>query len=500
MQRNHHGQCLTADGKRANYMRPAIIAGRTLLYEGEQMSIKKEIDRAVKRIAALDRDTAPKTPSELEQIIADVETSFSKATFDFSKTTSITLSQNGKKRLVKQYDDLYSAENVLCHCIKQILDRVFKVKYPNRNKISRDLFSTLSASIQMSDFTIVKFDYKDYFNSISSIYVFEKYLKDNLLDRYEMDLVKSFVYSTKYAYAGLCTSNAVAEIIAKYFDEAVRQAFLSNGLIFYERYIDDGILILNEHMDDTEVNGILSSILSDVFHDNSFKCGKCRTKFNLQKYEYISRRKILAGKCSLDFLGYEFWLDSKPAKSRVEIEIKYGITQAKREKYNARLDRLIACYTDPSSPDYNKLELLRHRIAAFSSREVYMSKHFRSNVWRVKGFISNYGELRYLLDTGLIETSTENFLKNTIDEAFDRAGIDKPYFLMGGGKLNCGYNLHGNMKSNKTILLVDHIGYDYKSLVALCKQIGINNIDASGKRRGYGTLVRDYLIKVRVGY
>lgn len=56
------------------------------------------------------------------------------------------------------------------------------------------------------------------------------------------------------------------------------------------------------------------------------------------------------------------------------------------------------------------------------------------------------------------------------------------------------------MKSNKTILLVDHIGYDYNALVNLCKQIGINNIDASGRRRGYGTLVRDYLIKVRVGY
>lgn len=121
-------------------------------------------------------------------------------------------------------------------------------------------------------------------------------------------------------------------------------------------------------------------------------------------------------------------------------------------------------------------------------------------MWRVKGFISNYGELRYLLDTGLIEANTEAFLKDAIDDAFKNAGINKPYFLMGGGKINCGYNLYGNMKSNKTILLVDHIGYDYNALVNLCKQIGINNIDASGRRRGYGTLVRDYLIKVRVGY
>lgn len=481
-------------------MRPAFWTGHILLCEGEQMSIKKEIDRAVKRIAALDKNTAPKTPAEEEQIISNVEESFSKSAFNFSNATSMTLNQNGKKRLVKQYNDLYSPENILCQCIKQILDRVFKVKYPNRNKISHDLFSTLSATIQMADFTIVKFDFKDYFNSISSIYVFEKYLKSSLSDRHEIDLIKTFVYSTKYAYAGLCTSNAIAEIIAKYFDEAVRQEFAENGIIYYERYIDDCVLILNEHMEEDEVKELLNCILLDIFHDNSIQCVRCRTKFNNHKFQYISRRKILKGKCSIDFLGYEFWLDSKQYKNRAEITIQYGITQAKRKKYNDRLDSLISCYTDPSSSDYNKLELLRHRIAAFSSREVYLTKYFRSNIWRVKGFITNYGELRYLLDTGLIEASTESFLKNAIDNAFDRAGIDKPYFLMGGNKVNCGYNLYGNMKSNKTILLVDHIGYDYKALVALCKQIDINNLDASGRRRGYGTLVRDYLIKVRVGY
>ena len=467
------------------------------------MSIKKEIDRAVKRITSLNKNTMPKTLSEQEQIILAVEDAFNKSTYNFNNTTSIILSKNRKKRLVKRYDDFYSPENILCQCIKQILDRVFKVKYPNRNKISHDLFCILSATIQMTDFTIVKFDFKDYFNSISSIYVFEKYLKNDLLDRHEMDLIKNFVYSTKYAYAGLCTSNAIAEIIAKHFDESVRQAFASNGVIYYERYIDDCVLILNEHMEKSEVEGILTSICLSTFHDESFMCMRCKTKFNNEKFQYVSSRNIPSqnnnNDPSIDFLGYGFWLCSTK-KNKEEISIRYGITSAKQKKYSDRLDSLISSYKDASSSDYKKLELLRHRIAAFSSREVYLTKHFNSSVWRVKGFISNYGELRYLLDTGLIEEKTESFLKNAIDDAFDRAGVNKPYFLMGGSKLKCGYNLYGNMKSNKTILLVDHVGYDYKALVVLCKQVGINDIDASGRRRGYGTLVRDYLIKVRVGY
>lgn len=462
-----------------------------------KMSIEKEIERAVKRTIALDKDTPYKSAAEQEKIISDIKSAFNDVTFHFENSKSLMLNQSGKKRLVKQYDNLYSPENILCQSIKQILDRAFKIKYPNRNKTTRTLFSVLSAAIQMSDFTIVKFDFKDYFNSVSSIYVFEKYLKYNILDRHEIDLIKAFAYSTKYAYAGLCTSNAIAEIIAGYFDEAVKQMFFSNGIIYYERYIDDSILILNEHMEETEVKEKLETVLLKIFHDQTIKAPKCHTKFNKKKFKYISRRNILKGNCSVDFLGYEFWLS---ANGKAKIEIKYGITDDKRKKYEDRIDKLIASYTDPSSPDYNKMELLRHRIAAFSSREVYMTKHFRSNIWRVKGFISNYGELRYFLDTGLVETNTEQYLKNMIDDAFDRAKIDKPYFLMGGAQLNCGYNLYGNMKANKTILLVDRIGYDYKSLVALCKQVGINSTDANGKRRGYGTLVRDYLIKIRVGY
>lgn len=464
------------------------------------MTIKREIDRAVRRVAALNRNTMAKTLDEQEKIIIKVEELFDKSAFDFSKLDSIILCKNGKKRLVKRYEDLFSPENILCQSIKQILDRVFRVKYPNRNKISHNLFTTLSATVQMIDFTIVKFDFNNYFNSISSIYAFNKYMKDKLRNRREIDLIRKFVESTKWAYAGLCTSNAIAEIISNYFDEAIRKKFASYGLIYYERYVDDCVLILNEHMDEEEVMSMLNSTLLEIFYDNNQGNVRCKTKFNNRKFQYISRKKILSQRCSIDFLGYQFFLDKIDTNRGEKITIQYGITQEKQDKYNERLDRLILLYKDKSSPDYNNIELLRHRIAAFSTRTVYLTKCFHKNVWKVKGFISNYGELRYLLKDGLIDEKTDIFLKNAINDAFARAGMKKPYFLMGGNCLECGYNLYGNMKSNKTLLLVDHIGYDYKSLVSLCKKVGISNIDTHGKRRGYGTLVRDYLIKVRVGY
>ena len=459
------------------------------------MRFDDEIVRVVKHQAAYDKETN-KTKEEIDNIVHSIKTAVMNAQYDFTKSESIVLNQNGRKRFAKQFKEIYSIESVLCQSIKQILDRILKVRYPNRNKSTRALFSVLTAVKQMSDFTIVRFDFKNYFNSVSAVYVFEKFIKPKLTDRFEIDIINTFVRETKYAYAGFCTSNVIAEIIAKHFDEAVKMAFIDKDVLYYERYIDYAVIIFNEHVDEVDCRDILQKSLNRVFKDESIDIlPKCKTKFNNNKFNYISKRNIGANPVPFDYLGYEFWLSIQGKKT----EIKYGITQSKREKYNRRIDELISYYRDISHQDYGNLELLRHRIAAFTSRAVYRSKKYKSDVWKVKGFITNYGELRFLLDAGLIEINTENFLKSMVNDAFTRASIPTLYFLMGSqGK--SGYNLYENMKSNKTLLLVEYIGYDYSSLIQLCAPIGISGVDRNGQRRGYGTLVREYLIKVKVGY
>lgn len=459
------------------------------------MKLITEIPRAINYINAQDTKN-PKDEEEKKNLSDMILQDFKSNSFDFSQIESIVLNQNGKKRFAKRFTNIYSTENILCQCIKQILDREFKVKYPNRNKISKTLFNFIGTIKNMSDFTILKFDFKNYFNSVSSAYVYEKILRHQLSDRFEIDLIKKFVNETKYSYAGLQTSNAIAEIIAKVFDEEIVNSFSSFGLLYFERYIDDGIIVLNEHLSETKCNEILLDALKKTFYDeNISELPKCTTKMNLTKFKYISKRKMIPNQSyTIDFLGYNFILK----KDNNSVNIKYGITEEKRNKYSKRLKSMIELFLDPASPDYNKLELLRHRILAFTSREVYMTKKFKSNIWKVKGFISNYGELRYLLSTSLIDTETEQFLKNMVTDAFIQTGISLPYFLK--NKSSEAYSLYYNMKKNKTLLFVEHIGYNEKSLIELCNRIEIDHIDSNGKRRGYGTLVRDYLIKTKVGY
>ncbi len=457
------------------------------------MNFTDEISRAINHIAYKDYSLSINDDEWKEKVLKTTQQALLDSTYNFSNFSSKILTQGKDKRAIKYYET-GSPEDILCQCIKQILDRIFKIKYPNRNQVMRELFSYMSAISQMSHFTIIKFDFKDYYNSVSAPYVFERYMQTNFSNRSEFELVKKFVFSTQFAYAGLCTSNTICEIIAQHFDSTIKEHFITKGMIFYERYIDDCILLLNEHHSKNEINDFLDTALKKVFYcsENNNSC-KCKTKFNNKKFQYISKDEITAKPVSINYLGYEFYLTKENSK----IKILYGITESKKEKYTKKINRIISLFKDKNSPDYNNLELLRHRIAAFSSRTVYLNKYFNTVTWKVKGFISNYCELRYMLNDkfNLIEEKTLKFLKHMIADAFTNAGISSPYFLNSHG-----YNLYENMRNNKTLLLVDNIGYDYASLKKLCSQIGIDENDEYRKKKSYGCLVKSYLIKVKVGY
>jgi hypothetical protein len=433
------------------------------------MLYEKDIRRAVRHKVAKDTLTN-KTTEDIDNIVLRVQSDIKSLNYDFAKFNSIALSQNGKKRFVKEYEDVYSTESILCQCIKQILDRVFRVKYPNRNKSVRELFNVLTAIRQMGGFTIVKFDFKDYFNSVSVPYVLEKYIKPRMTNRFEIDVISEFANKTRYAYAGLGTSNAIAEIIAKNFDDSVKMAFASLGVLFYERYIDDGIIIFNENVKRDEIETVLNTALESIYRDDAIdELPKCKTRFNIDKFFYATKQDLTTAPVSFDFLGYEISLTSANGK----VDIMYGITQSKQDKYKKRVARFISLYVDPASPDYNKLELLRHRLVTFTSRAVYQGKKYNSKVWKVKGFVANYGELRYLLKVGLVNSATENYLRSMVEDAFSEAGVNVPYFIK-NSQNKVGYNLLENMKKNKTLLLVDRIGFDYDALAKLCNKIDSN--------------------------
>ena len=89
---------------------------------------------------------------------------------------------------------------------------------------------------------------------------------------------------------------------------------------------------------------------------------------------------------------------------------------------------------------------------------------------------------------------TEDFLNNSIDNAFTNNGESRPYFLKVKDD-ECSYNLYNNMQKYKTLLFVERLGIGFDTLKKMCEKIGIS---CAGK--DYNGLVREYLIKVKVGH
>ncbi len=456
------------------------------------MDINKEIEKIIEyqNSSLLLQDR--KTEAALKAIIEQVTNNFENGDFDFSKFTDISIKQMGKLRHTKAFE-LFSCEETLCIYLKRTLDRKFHVKYPNRNEYIHSLFDVINALHNMNDFSIYRFDFEDFFNSISSEYVFQKYIsKSSSLERYQIELFENFVAKTKYAYAGLNTSNIICEIIAKHFDEVLSLKFKNYGLIFYRRYIDDGILIFNKRVGADLCLSIISEVINEIFFDDAIKVSKqCKARLNASKTKYISAYDLASAQATddFDFLGYKFVVSPVviPGNQRIKTSFKYGITQKKIDKYTKRIDDIIKEYQHSKD-----MELLRHQLKAFTFRTVYQIPKYKSQIWKTKGFIANYQELRYKMDS--LTDDTKDFLKNSIINAFTSNSLPLPYFLTGNRDESI-YNLYNNMCNYRTLLFVEPIGINKKGLDKLCKQIGIWD-----PHKDYDGLVRDYLIKVKVGH
>ena len=455
------------------------------------MDINKEIEKIIEYQNSTLPQSGRKTREALEEIINQVKNDYEQGNYDFKKSTHLAIKQGKKVRHTRSFE-IFSCEETLCIYLKRLLDRKFYVKYPNRNEYIHSLFDIVSALKNMNDYVIFKFDFTDFFNSVSSEYVYKKYISQRSFERYQNDLLALFVEQTKYAYAGLNTSNIICEIIANRFDELLSMKLQDQGLIFYRRYIDDGILIFNQRISQDDCYKVLNEVIDSVFLDDSVCVTKrCTTQLNLTKTKYISVFDLAANNKTdcFDFLGYEFVLSPSrdDHNNKLTTKFQYGITQKKIDKYTKKVDDIVKEYMK-----HNDLELLRHQLKAFCCRTVYQIPKYKTLVWKTKGFIANYQELRFRLDQ--LTPKTKNFMKSIVFNVIKANAVPFPYFLKTNSNESA-YSLYNNMEKYRTLLFVEPIGINKEGLKKLCKQLGIWDCN-----KDYDGLVRDYLIKVGVGH
>lgn len=424
------------------------------------------------------------TEDEIDDWCEECRYAIQTETYDFSSFSREVYSQSGKKRVIYSFPKL-SVENMLSHYLKQQLDRAFHIKYASRRKIINLLFNTLVATKNMNDFVIVRADFKSFFDSVKSEYVYEKYILPSIIKREDKQLLEKYVENFKYCYAGLCLSNGMTEIVCKDFDIVLKARLSEYGVFFYERYVDDMLIMFNNYISENRIKNIIRETIIEVF-------GSCPVRLSSSpgKFSYISRRNLVSSQ-NFNFLGYEFFILKTVNGRRDEIiDFEYGIAEKKRTKYSNMIERAFINYKLTGND-----EVFRQQLKIFSSR-VVIARQILGSIfdWLTKGVIANYNELQNVCH--YLNVDTKTFLSDLFYQLLRKYDIKRPYFLpKRTSNEESIYNLYSNMKRNRSLLFEESIGVPKEVVLEW-----IHKIDPfySAYGKDYYRIVVEYLEMIKI--
>lgn len=416
---------------------------------------------------------------EVEITVNRVLSDVNSGNYDFNNYIREIFTQQGKKRVIFRYHEK-STEMVLCLYLKRKIDKVFNVNYASRNRMMNIVFNLLPATKDMNDFVIIRADFKSFFDSVLTKHVYEAYIKTSVLERRDKEIMEEYIEAFKCCYAGLALSNVMTEIVSSDFDERLKARLSKYGIVIYERYVDDMLVVTNKYISQEMFWEVINETIKEVF-------GKSPVKINMSpsKFSYIPRREITDVKKMFNFLGYEFQI------KRVgnDIEYSYGIAEKKRRRYSGIFERAFIEYKRTGD-----LELLRQRIKLFASRVVIAKKISSKNYdWLTKGIIANYNELQYHMNR--LIPSTEEFLKTQFVKLTTQYFSMLPYFMKESMRGESIYNLYSNMKRNRSIVFEKNIGVSEKTLLKWINQI---KPDYNKGNKDYYRIVMDYIEMLKV--
>lgn len=363
-----------------------------------------------------------------------------------------------KERKVVNKSSISMAEQIVLDYYKLLINRFCRIVYPNRTNIMTELMNIVPYLHLYNTYIIYKFDFKDFFYNVSPKKSYDFVNEIINLKPREVNFLKEYS-NIEELIPGIGLHNSFIEISGQKFDFEVKRAFKNSGLLYYARYVDDCILILDQKVSKSVIENIIIKLMQ--------KCFGNKLKINADKTQYYDSNDI---NYEINFLGYVFQKCQSSKKP-----YKFGISKKKLEKYKTKINDIILEFQKTQN-----IELLSFKLELIFKRVVYYGdrKNDSKYRWQVRGISDSYKELKRFIknneDYDKITNDTQKFLCKFIETSFKRNRIPIP------AKIN---NQLKNKKfisyfiNNKALLLHPKIGLNQQDLKKKLSIFGNESLD-----------------------
>ena len=359
----------------------------------------------------------------------------------------------GRWVVVKEY--FKKSDIMVLDYYQYLLRERFDIKFPNRDMIINELLDIMPYLFKYKKATIFKFDFKDFFRSIDILKMLKLLEKESTLSFKEYKFIYNTYIQLSNISPGLGINNMLIEILGREFDEKVESLY-RNNLIYYGRYVDDGILILDSSVTEYSIRNNLMKVMKEVFGE--------KTTFNEEKVCFISLPSKLDFNEVINFLGYSFSYDYKapsPRYQKGKQNFTFGIATTKLEKEMEKIYRIIDEYQST-----HKQKLLENRLDIYFKRVTFYDQNDRC--WKSIGFSRNYEHIKKMIEFDkerskykfslYLNQETKEFLElKFLEQQFPNL----PNQLLGQIK---NQKFLSSLFNNKAVILNPKIGLNYARL------------------------------------
>jgi len=271
---------------------------------GNETALRKLKEKYTKRRKKLrtKRDTAVQSAVQIG--LTDFESTLASGAFSWGLKLGPTLKKPGSGASRQTFQIPSEVSRSLPHLqASAVVRKAAQLTPQSRNSVVRALQLSLRRYYEHS---ILKLDINDFFGSIPHARLLAKLRSNGTIDSITLELVSALLVDFRRASGtargvpqGVGLSSQLAEFYLSEFDRAIRSF---EGVIFYSRYVDDIVIVIDSSANRALVDTRIGSELTGL--------GLVENRLKRQEIDTDADGCYATGRCSngdqLEYLGYRF--------------------------------------------------------------------------------------------------------------------------------------------------------------------------------------------------